>query len=200
MLKQLVAYVGEDTFIDGLRAYFRDHAWGNTPLDDLMSAIGAAAGRDLDGLDDRVAGQRRHRHARPARPTTVECRVGPDGTEPRPHRLDIGSYAERPDGLERAATTAVETAGASTPVDLGPAELHLLNDDDLTFAAVRSDERNTATMLARAGDLPDPLSRGLAVTTGWDMVVKGELPTVDFLDSLLDVLTVETPPPWSSRS
>ena len=30
VLRQLVAYVGEDAFVEGLRAYFRDHAWGNT--------------------------------------------------------------------------------------------------------------------------------------------------------------------------
>ena len=30
VLRQLVAYVGEDRFVEGLRAYFRDHAWGNT--------------------------------------------------------------------------------------------------------------------------------------------------------------------------
>ena len=47
VLKQLMAYVGEDAFVEGLRAYFRQHAWGNTVLDDLMSAIGEAAGRDL---------------------------------------------------------------------------------------------------------------------------------------------------------
>ena len=46
-LRQLVAYVGEEAFVEGLRAYFRDHAWGNTRLDDLMSAVGGAAGRDL---------------------------------------------------------------------------------------------------------------------------------------------------------
>ena len=31
-----MAYVGEEAFVAGLRAYFRDHAWGNTELADLM--------------------------------------------------------------------------------------------------------------------------------------------------------------------
>ncbi len=47
VLHQLMAYIGEDAFVEGLRAYFRDHAFGNTVLDDLMSAYAAAAGRDL---------------------------------------------------------------------------------------------------------------------------------------------------------
>ena len=48
VLKQLSAYVGEDAFVAGLQSYFRDHQWGSTTLDDLISAIGAASGRDLD--------------------------------------------------------------------------------------------------------------------------------------------------------
>ena len=32
VLKQLVAYVGEDEFVQGLRRYFKAHAWGNTEL------------------------------------------------------------------------------------------------------------------------------------------------------------------------
>ena len=47
VLRQLTAFVGEDMFVEGLRAYFRDHAWGNTVLDDLIGAIGTAADRDL---------------------------------------------------------------------------------------------------------------------------------------------------------
>ena len=41
VLRQLGAYVGDDAFLEGLRAYFRDHAWGNTTLADLTGAIGS---------------------------------------------------------------------------------------------------------------------------------------------------------------
>ena len=47
VLKQLVAYVGEEAFVQGLRAYFAEHAWGNTTLDDLVSSLEQASGRDL---------------------------------------------------------------------------------------------------------------------------------------------------------
>ena len=49
VLKQLVAYVGFDAFIAGSRQYFRDHAYGNTTLADLLAALSAASGRDLAG-------------------------------------------------------------------------------------------------------------------------------------------------------
>ena len=47
VLKQLVAFVGEDSFLEGLRSYFAKYAWGNTTLDDLIAEIETASGRDL---------------------------------------------------------------------------------------------------------------------------------------------------------
>ena len=47
VLKQLVAYVGLDHFLSGLRDYFAAHAFGNATFDDLLSALEKASGRDL---------------------------------------------------------------------------------------------------------------------------------------------------------
>jgi len=49
VLKQLVAYVGLDTFLDGLRRYFRAHEYANATFADLLDAWTAAG---ADGLDD----------------------------------------------------------------------------------------------------------------------------------------------------
>src|SRR6476469_6878069 len=167
VLKQLVAAVGEDAFVEGLRAYFRDHAWGNTRLSDLMSAVGEASGRDLTawteawfdraGTDTLVLSG------------TEVLATSPDGGEPRPHHLEIGVYRRGADGLEPAGTAHVETTGTRTPVEglAEGADLYLLNDRDLTFAAVRTDERSLRTMLDSAGDLPDALPRAMAVSTAW---------------------------------
>ncbi len=48
VLKQLVAWVGREHFLEGLRAYFRAHAWGNTVFSDLLAELSRASGRDLD--------------------------------------------------------------------------------------------------------------------------------------------------------
>jgi aminopeptidase N len=195
VLRQLVAHVGEDAFVEGLRAYFRDHAWGNTGLADLMSAVGEAAGRDLSGWTEAW-------FDRAGTDTLVLSgadllATGPDGTEPRPHHLEIGAYRRGDDGgLTRAGTVVVETSGPRTPVESLPerADLHLVNDGDLTFAAVRTDEQSLRTLLASAAQLPDPLSRALAVTTAWDMLLKGELSTDELLGCVLDVLGSERSP------
>src|SRR4051794_15207066 len=114
VLKQLMAFVGEEHFVEGLRAYFREHAWGNTVLADLMSAVGAAAGRDLDGwtvswLDRAGTDVLRLQDG------TISS-SSPDGEVPRPHRLEIGSYAVSADGLAHVGTTSVETSGTLTAV------------------------------------------------------------------------------------
>src|SRR3712207_6736915 len=47
VLKQLVAYVGRDEFLAGVRRYFRKHEYGNTTLADLLGELSEASDRDL---------------------------------------------------------------------------------------------------------------------------------------------------------
>lgn len=47
VLKQLVAYVGQDAFLEGARRYFKRHAYGNTRLGDLLSVLEETSGRDM---------------------------------------------------------------------------------------------------------------------------------------------------------
>ena len=48
VLKQLVAWVGLENFLVGLRSYFGRHAFGNSEFSDLLSALEEASGRELD--------------------------------------------------------------------------------------------------------------------------------------------------------
>ena len=102
-LLQLVAYVGEDNFIKGLRAYFAKYAWGNTTLNDLLAELEAASGRDLQPW---VATWLKTAGVNTLRPdlnisdgkyTTVAIVQEPptipeNSTELRPHRMSIGLY------------------------------------------------------------------------------------------------------------
>jgi aminopeptidase N len=189
VLKQLCAHTGEDAFLQGLRAYFRDHAWGNTTLEDLTGAIGAASGQDLTAWEKAwldTAGT----DTLTLSGSTLTA-DGPDGEEPRPHRLDIGCYASAGDALRHVGDVAVHTTGRTTRLDLPDCDLRLVNDDDLTFAAVRTDDRSLDLMLRSAGELPGAISRALAVTTAYDMLVKGELSADATLDCVLGVLETE---------
>jgi aminopeptidase N len=186
VLQQLMAYVGEDAFTVGLQDYFARHAWGNTRLVDLISAIERASGRDLhqwtsDWLD------RAGTDTLTVTAGTVEA-VAPDGGVPRPHRIDVGTYSEAGELLER---TPLETSGTSTPLPALPTGVQLLNDTDLTFAAVRTEDGSLRRLLAAVGSMPDPTARALVVTTGLDLLRKGEIGGSDLLDGVLGALASE---------
>jgi aminopeptidase N len=195
VLKQLMAYVGEARFVEGLRAYFHDHAWGNTELADLMTAIGTAAGRDLDGwtvawLDRAGTDLLRLEDG------TITA-SSPDEEDPRPHRLDIGSYTASTAsgaGLSLVATTSVEIAGRETAVELPAADLHLLNAGDHTFAAMRPDAASVRVLLERASELPVAVDRAQAVVTGFQMLFDGELAADDLFRCVLHLLARESSP------
>ncbi|MGH3345719.1 MAG: aminopeptidase N [Nocardioides sp.] len=189
VLHQLMAYVGEEAFTLGLQDYFARHAWSNTRLVDLISAVERASGRDLqqwtsDWLD------RAGTDTLTVTDGTVEA-VAADGGEPRPHRIDIGTYTETGELLER---TPLETSGPTTPLPPLPAGLQLLNDTDLTFAAVRTEDDSLRRLLASVGSMSDPTARALIVSAGMDLLRKGELGGPAILDSVLGALASEKSP------
>ena len=112
-----MAFIGEEAFVGGLRAYFRDHAWGNTVLDDLMSAFGEAAGDRPDRLDGRLARPGRHRHAA-ARPTARSTPSPPTTRRRGPTSSTVASYDAAGETLVPVATTDVRLDDVVTPVDL----------------------------------------------------------------------------------
>ena len=153
VLKQLVAYVGFEAFIAGSRQYFRDHAYGNTTLADLLAALGAASGRDLamwarqwlqtSGISTVTAEIEEHDGVLGS-VALVQDAVDPTTgrQELRPHRLRIGLYDFNADGaLVRVDSVETDLAGGRTVVtELEgrpvPALL-LVNDDDLSYVKVR---------------------------------------------------------------
>ena len=195
VLRQLMAYVGEPEFRAGMAAYFAEHAWGNTTLQDLMTALAAASGRDLD-----IWRAGWLETAGPDRLALVDdgeglvlVAFGPDGHQPRPHVLNVAAYRGRAGTLERTGCTLVEVSGERTPVDLpAQADLYLVNDDDLTFAAVRPDARTRDLLFRAAADLPTAIARGVAVATVWDMLLDGEATAAEVVGCLVRVFEAET--------
>ncbi|MGW0282045.1 aminopeptidase N [Streptomyces sp. NPDC003236] len=200
VLKQLVAYVGQDAFLEGARRYFKRNAYGNTRLGDLLSVLAETSGRDmtvwarswlqtagvnsltpqvlLDTEGGRIAELAVLQEAPEAYP------------ELRPHRVAVGLYRRTPEGaLERYArvetdvegprTVVAELAGAQAP------ELVLVNDDDLTYCKVRFDETSLATLREHLGALTDPLARALCWSALWNLTRDALLPARDFVGLVL---------------
>lgn len=50
LLRMLMGYLGEETFVQGVRLYVTRHMYGNATSSDLWSAMGEVAGKDLAGM------------------------------------------------------------------------------------------------------------------------------------------------------
>jgi aminopeptidase N len=195
VLKQLVAFVGEDVFVLALRSYFRKHAWGNTTLEDLIDEIGSASGRDLSAWVEgwlETSGTDRLTLERQDSEISLAA-TPPADRAPLPHRLRIGAYTAGGDRLTQVDMLSVELAGERTRIDGGfDADLLLVNDEDLTFATVRPDPASLELMLSRGGELPTAVARTLALTTVWRLLYDGELTAQQFVDCGVGVLSHET--------
>jgi aminopeptidase N len=197
VLKQLVAYVGEDAFVGGLRAYFKRHAWGNATLEDLIGELETSSARDLSDwttgwLETAGTDTLRLEHS-PGGGLQLHA-SGPGGEEPRVHRLNLGVYAREADTLVRRDLIALEVTGSTTAVPeiAPPFELVLANDDDLTFATVLPDEVSLQQLLDWAAELPTATARAVAVVTVWDLLVNGRLSAAAFVQCANTVVSVET--------
>ena len=200
VLRQLMAWVGEESFFKGLRLYFRRHEWGNTELGDFLAALEEASGRDLGswaGAWLETAGLNTLRLTCPAAGgrlgTPVITQTAPERWPTlRPHRVTVGLYG-RPEGagsgLELRQRLELDVVGESTEVPglagLPVPELVLLDDADLAYAKVRLDEPLFGALRARLGEVRDPLARQVAWGVCWDMVRDGELPARAYLEVVL---------------
>jgi aminopeptidase N len=194
VLKQLVAYVGIEPFLAGLRAYFAKHAWGNATFDDLLSALEVSSGRELrkfaaQWLETAQVNTLRPEIVRAADGTyasvTVLQEAPTDYPTLRTHRIGVGLYDLDGDRLVRRQRVEVDVEGARTDltalVGVRAADVLLLNDDDLTYAKLRLDERSMATVVRHIGGFDNSLARGLCWAAAWDMVRDAELAARDYV-------------------
>jgi aminopeptidase N len=204
-LKQLVAYVGEDAFLAGLRSYFTKHAFGNSEFSDLLSALEETSGRDLDAWAKawlQTAGVNTFSPAfdldEDGRYATFSVRQTAEAGHPalRPHRIGIGLYDEVEGRLVRRDVVETDVDGPSTEVPalvgMQQPSLLLLNDGDLSYAKIRLDERSKETALSSIHTLDSSLARALCWGAAWDMTRDAEMTADEFVSLVLRGLAEET--------
>ncbi|BBY15060.1 aminopeptidase N [Mycolicibacterium litorale] len=208
VLKQLVAYVGEESFLAGLRDYFRDHAFGNATFGDLLGALEKSSGRDLSGwgrqwlkttglntlrADFDVDGDGRF-----TRFAISQSGAAPGAGETRVHRLAVGVYDDdaTTGKLVRVHREELDVEGESTEVPalqgVPRGKLVLVNDDDLTYCALRLDPDSLHTVLTRIADIAEPLPRTLAWSAAWEITREAELKARDFVALVMSGVHAET--------
>ncbi|MEV8396465.1 aminopeptidase N [Streptomyces niveus] len=212
VLKQLVAYVGQDEFFRGVQAYFKAHAFGNTRLSDLLGALEETSGRDLKTWSKawlETAGinvlrpeieldEAGHVVSLAVRQEAPALPPGAKGTPVlRPHRIAIGCYdLDKGGKLVRTNRIELDVDGELTRVEFPagtprPAVI-LLNDDDMSYAKVRLDEESLRVVSAHLGDFTESLPRALSWASAWDMTRDGELATRDYLALVLSGIAKES--------
>ncbi|MFE7720881.1 aminopeptidase N [Nocardia rhizosphaerihabitans] len=196
VLKQLVAYVGLQPFLAGLRDYFAEHAYGNATFDDLLAALEKASGRDLSSWGAQWLKTTGLNILRP------DFLVAPDGTfssfavvqegaepgagEHRVHRIAVGVYDDVDGKLVRThrAELDLDATGRTEVPELAGVprgKLVLVNDDDLTYCSLRLDPDSLDVVVQRIGDIADSLPRTLAWSAAWEMTRQAEMKARDFV-------------------
>ncbi|MBE1492878.1 aminopeptidase N [Plantactinospora soyae] len=220
VLRQLVAWLGDEAFLAGLRGYFAAHRFGNATLADLLAALSASSGRDLTGWAEVWLRQ--------PQPNTLRAEIqlredghyaevaivqsAPSGNPLlRPHRIGVGLYdlADTADGDPGSAGTRPQARlRRRIEVDLDPAvdggrtvldqltgepaaRLLLPNDGDLTFAKVRLDGGSAQAVPLVLPGLADPLARALLWSEALDAVGDGERPVPDVVALVVAALPAE---------
>ncbi len=210
VLKQLVAYVGEEAFFAGVRRYFTTHQWGSTELADFLAALEA-----VSGTDDLDEWQKLWLHTTGPSTITIHTIQGEDGGTAwelrqvghdlvtgedivRPHALNLGFYARRDGSVERVASTRVTLRERALTVTLPPEadeatiDFVLPNDDDLTYAVIAFDDDATDFALDHVGHLPGAVSRAVVWGALWQAVRDARLDPVRYVDAVIAHIDNET--------
>jgi aminopeptidase N len=205
VLRQLVAWVGEEEFFDGLKLYFRKYEYGNTDLADFLGALEESSSRDLRAWSKewlQTAGVNTLEASFADQDGTIESieviqKAPAEWPTLRSHRIAIGLYDDDDKGeIVRRRRVETDVVGGSTPVAELAGEkvpdLLLVNDDDLTYSKTVLDERSLATVLGRLKDMRDPLARGLCWSSAWDMLLDGDQPAGGYVELVANNAPSET--------
>ena len=203
-LKALAYYIGPVKFREGVQAYFKQHAYGNTTLKDFMGALAKASGTDLD----RWTQQWLRTEGLNTVEATFACEGGKvkgfalkqsaptEHPELRAHRTQVALFRkEANDGVALQKAVSVTYDGASTPVPEldGEACPHIVypNYEDYDYVKVRLDARSLEAVKGDIGAVKDSLQRSMYWTSLWDAVRDGEWPVNAYADTFLKQIDKE---------
>ncbi len=202
VLKQLVATIGRRQFRDGIRAYFRRHAWDNASFAEFLDALGSGAHIDLHewarlwirtaslntietrwtAVDGRITQMTLHQTAPAAHPTL------------RPHAMTIALVDPALGGdavTTQQATVTGEVATVPAVVGLPAPAFVFPNHGDHDYAKVILDPISLAFARQRLAQLHDPLLRQLTWSALWDMVRDARIRSTEYLAMVRDEAPAE---------
>ncbi len=204
VLKQLVAWVGDEAFFAGLTDYFKRHAFDNAELTDFLAALEGPSGRDLAPWSQQWLQTSGVATLRPevtlddgrVEAVVLHQEVSDEYPTVRDHRLAVGCYRDDGKILRRTDRAELDVRSKHTPVaaleGVVTPDLLLANDDDLAFVKLRLDERSVRTALAALGRVEEPLARALCWGAAWDMTRDAELAATRYVTLVAEHAAAET--------
>ncbi|MCU1537236.1 MAG: Membrane alanyl aminopeptidase [Humibacillus sp.] len=196
-LRQLIAHVGDEQFIAGVRSYLTDASYANGTLADFLGAIERASGVDLAAWSrawlltagrDTLSVELDEQEGVVAS-ATVSRQTPADRPADRPHTFDVAGWT---DGRELARATVTATA-ESTQLDAleGTPEPAIVvpNAGDLTWARVRLSDSTLAVLPQQLPLVPDAQARAVV----WSALIDGVHGATVSPETFLDVVEAAWP-------
>ncbi len=193
VLKQLAHFVGYENHRLGVSNYLKEHAYGNTTLQDFIDAQSSSSGLDLDRWSQQWLYQAGFNELT----AKFDCEDGlikeltihqsAAGAHPqlRQHRVQVALYQLSEDELSLGTIFDVNIGGELTAVSGATGEpcpaLVFPNHDDWTYARVVLDETAIKVIEGRIQQLHDPLARSMMIRTLYDMSGTGRMPLRDYV-------------------
>ncbi|MBI5947563.1 MAG: aminopeptidase N [Chloroflexi bacterium] len=202
VLKQLVATIGMHGFREGMREYFRRHAYGNATLADFLAALETGSGRDLKAwarlwLETpslNTISARWEADGDRITSLTVTQSAPADYPTIRPHTFEVGLIREADRGIH-VDVLPVALSGESRELDAARGmERPLMvfpNYNDHAYARVALDEESAAWAKGNIERIDDLLLRQLVWSTLWNMVRDQQFSSIDYLQMVREKLPVE---------
>ena len=169
VLRQLVAWLGDEAFLAGVRAHLKAHRFGNATLADFLAAMQQASGRDVTVWADawlRTTGPDVLSVGRTDGVPTLTC-TPPDEPADRRHVIEVAAFSG---GQERQRVPLVVDKRVLPVADLLVGNAVIVpNASDETWAQVDLDEVSLQLLAQELAAIPDLDARQVI----WSSLIEG---------------------------
>jgi aminopeptidase N len=178
VIRQLVTWLGDETFLRGVNTYLTRHRFANATLADFVAALDEASDRDVRAWVEVWL-----------RRTGFDAlRVERDGEVPvlhrdgvRPHRVRVTAYDE---DWREVSSELVDVADEPVPLPDLAGRVVVPNAQGETFARVVLDQHSGAAVSAGMWRIGDDLTRAVLWTMLFDRVQTRDLDPTGYVDLL----------------
>lgn len=185
LVRMLEAYLGQDAFQRGIRAYMREHQYGNTTAADLWAALTQASGQPVEALAESWI----HQPGFPLVSVAQRCEHGqriitlsqepfwldeqPNGARQWSIPIQLGRVGAPPETIVLKETSI-------TLSRVGCEGALLVDPDNVGYYRVQYDQPNFVALREQVQQLPEA-TRVKLLTDTWALVTADRLPLVSYL-------------------